>query len=680
MAKKYTNSLINEKSPYLQQHAHNPVNWYPWNEEAFQKAKDEDKPIFLSIGYSTCHWCHVMEKESFEDVEVAELLNEGFISIKVDREERPDIDNIYMTACSIMTGQGGWPLNILMGQDKKPFYAGTYFPKRNRYGRTGLIELLTQVNNLWRNDRKKITDSAASVNETLIKDHSKSKKGNTNLAGLNNAFNFFRQSFDEINGGFGKAPKFPTPHNLMFLLRYYRIAGNKKALEMAEKTLVAMYKGGIYDHIGFGFSRYSVDEKWLVPHFEKMLYDNALLALSYFELYSVKGKELYLEIADQILTYVLREMTSPEGGFYSAQDADSEGVEGKYYVWTYSEIVKILGIEEGREFCKTYNITSSGNFDGMNIPNLIGSKTPEIFRFKAAKNKLYEGRIRRIQPFKDDKILLAWNGLMIAAFSVGYRISGNKSYLDAAVKSAGFVFSNMIDDKGRLFSRFRDGEAKFPAYLEDYAFFIWGLIELYQSTFDLYYLKQALALNRDMLRIFSDEVNGGLFQTGYDSEPLIIRPKDIHDGALPSGNSVAALNLLRLYAITGDDDLKAFADIQMKAFGGAVNEAPYYHTFYLMAAALRESSPEEVRIIGNIADQKVKEMLLIAGKGYNPQRITVFKDTSLDADLINTLIPAYKDMEQQEGKATAYVCRNFKCSSAVTEPAKLKELLKEQKQ
>ncbi|HQA48726.1 MAG TPA: thioredoxin domain-containing protein, partial [Bacillota bacterium] len=553
-----TNRLIHEKSPYLLQHAHNPVDWYPWGEEAFEKAKLEDKPIFLSIGYSTCHWCHVMERESFEDEEVAKVLNDYYVSIKVDREERPDIDSIYMSVCQAVTGQGGWPLTIIMTPDEKPFFAGTYFPKSGKYGYPGLVELLLRIKDAWDTERDRLVETGSNITEAIKNSPRRIDGEKLGQETAERALRGFRNSFDEVYGGFGGAPKFPTPHNLYFLLRYWKASGNGTALIMVEKTLESMYKGGLFDHIGFGFSRYSTDGKWLVPHFEKMLYDNALLAYAYTEAYQATGKDIYKDIARKIFTYVLRDMTSTGGGFYSAEDADSEGEEGKFYLWQPEEVKEAAGEEDGKLFCDWYGISPAGNFEGKSIPNLIGRDLGILYEDKAlarrldgVREKLFMYREKRIRPHRDDKILTSWNGLMIAALALGGRAFHSDEYIKAAEAAYGFIQRNLVRGDGRLLARYRDGESAFPAYLDDYAFLVWGLIELYRATFKTGYLKRALELNRDMLDLFWDEREGGLFLYGEDSEQLIMRPKEVYDGALPSGNSVALYNMLRLSRMTG---------------------------------------------------------------------------------------------------------------------------------
>ena len=574
-----TNRLIREKSPYLLQHAYNPVDWYTWGDEAFEKARKEDKPIFLSIGYSTCHWCHVMEHESFEDTEVARLMNEAFVSIKVDREERPDLDHVYMTVCQMMTGAGGWPLNVILTPDRKPFFAGTYFPKESRFGRLGMMDLAPRIEELWRTQREQVLQSASKIMLALrqVPDSSPGQVPGKDV--LDSAYQQLAERFDPVQGGFSQAPKFPTPHNMLFLLRYWKRTGETRALEMVEKTLQAMRLGGIYDHVGFGFHRYSTDAEWLVPHFEKMLYDQAMLAMAYTEAYQATGKSEYAKTAQEIFAYVLRDMTAPNGGFYSAEDADSEGVEGKFYVWNLEDIDRVLESGEADLVKRVFNAKLSGNFEEEATGRLTGSNIlhqksslSEVAselklsreeleeRLQEARKKLFAAREKRIHPHKDDKILTDWNGLMIAALSKGAQAFDQPKYADAARKAADFIFKTMRDPSGRLLHRFRDGEAALHAHVDDYSFLIWGLLELYEASFDVHYLQSALTLNDDFMAHFWDAGGGGLYFTADDAEELLLRKKEIYDGATPSGNSVAALNLLRLARITANADLEQRAE------------------------------------------------------------------------------------------------------------------------
>ncbi|MFZ5596503.1 MAG: thioredoxin domain-containing protein [Bacillota bacterium] len=666
------NRLANEKSPYLLQHANNPVEWYPWGDKAFDKAKKEDKPVFLSIGYSTCHWCHVMERESFEDQEVADILNGNFVPVKVDREERPDIDHIYMAVCQALTGQGGWPLTVILTPDKKPFFAGTYFPKRGKWGVAGLVDILEKTIRKWKTDRETLTRAGNTITEIMADRLSPGEKGPGGDA-VEEGYRYLEEAFDPECGGFGEAPKFPVPHNLMFLLRYWKRSGNQKALEMVEKTLRAMYAGGIYDHIGFGFARYSTDQKWLVPHFEKMLYDNALLALVYTEACQVTGNNFYRRVAGEIITYVLRDMTSPEGGFYSAEDADSEGVEGKYYLWTSGEVDGVLGPEDGALFRRIYNITPEGNFEGSNIPNLIGSGSPDSIDSEwlgAMRNKLLSHREKRVRPFKDDKILTSWNGLMIASLAVNYTVTGDESRLAAAVKAAEFIRSKLMDEGGRLLARYRDGEAAIPAYIDDYAFFQWGLLELYNATFDTEYLKRSLQLLDQMKELFWDDRDGGFFFYGKDSEQLFARPKEVYDGATPAGNSVAALNIIRLARMTGRDDLQDLARRQIDAFSGTVSGHPGGHTMFLSAMQSIDGPSREIVIAGKRGDRDVEKMMEAVHREFLPDTVVIFRQDNGQSLELDELSPMSRGHGPVNGMPAAYVCENFSCRAPETDADK----------
>lgn len=672
-----TNRLANEKSPYLLQHAHNPVDWFPWGNEAFEKAKKEDKPVFLSIGYSTCHWCHVMERESFEDNEIADILNRYFVSIKVDREERPDVDHIYMSVCQALTGHGGWPLTIFMTPDKKPFFAGTYFPKHDRMGMHGLISILNSVHDAWINKRDTLLHSSKQILKAISESFEDEKLNSINDLPedtIDEAFSQFKYDFDNIYGGFGNAPKFPTPHNLFFLLRYWYKTREEYALTMIEKTLESMHKGGIYDHIGFGFSRYSTDRKWLIPHFEKMLYDNALLAIAYLETYQATKKKQYADIAEQIFAYVLRDMTSHEGGFFSAEDADSEGEEGKFYIWSPEEVKKVLGDEDGEKYCRYYDITPEGNFEGHSIPNLIkGTVSDEDKDFiETCRTKLFEYREKRIHPYKDDKILTSWNGLMIAAMAIGGRVLGSEKYTLASENAGDFILSKLVREDGRLLARYRDGEAAFPAYVDDYAFLIWGLIELYETTYKPQYLKKAIKLNDDLLKYFWDDENGGLFLYGSDSEQLITRPKEIYDGATPSGNSVATLNFLRLARLTGQHELEEKAAQQFLLFGSSVQRMARGYAFFLTAMLFAWSKSKEVVLVGN--DFKDTESMVdIIRQDFRPFTLSMFySDQHKD---LKELAPFVENYKTVEGKTTAYICENFACQAPITDTAHFREAM-----
>lgn len=673
------NRLIHEKSPYLLQHAYNPVDWYPWGEEAFEKAKREDKPVFLSIGYSTCHWCHVMERESFEDPEVAEVLNRHFVSIKVDREERPDVDHIYMTVCQAITGHGGWPLTIIMTPDKKPFFAGTYFPKESRYGRRGLMEILQRIALVWKRDRSNMLQAGDKITELLKMNLDPVAEGELTEEVLDRAFEQFRSQFDPRWGGFGDAPKFPRPHDFLFLLRYWKRTGNRHALEMVERTLTMMHRGGIYDHLGYGFARYSVDERWLIPHFEKMLYDNALLALAYLETYQATSKEIYAQVAREIFTYVLRDMTDPEGGFYSAEDADSEGEEGKFYVWAPEEIREVLGETDGELFTECYGVTPEGNFEGKNILNLLdvswdtiaarkGKTRDELERkLNEARKKLFDAREKRVHPHKDDKILTSWNGLMIAALARGGRVLGYERYTAAAERAVSFIWRHLRQDDGRLLARYRDGKAAYLAYVDDYAYLAWGLLELYEAVFDVSHLEKAIELTHQMLDLFADEEKGGLFFYGRDAEQLLARPKEIYDGALPSGNSVAACNLIRLARMTGDPEWERQAERQLRVFGETVKSTPIAHTFFLTAVQWALGPTKEIVIVGKRDAEDTRQMLRQAHRTYLPDAVLLFKPEGDPTATLDTIAPFTKEQHALDGRATVYVCEHHACRAPTTE-------------
>jgi uncharacterized protein YyaL (SSP411 family) len=685
----FQNALIHEKSPYLLQHAKNPVNWYPWGDAAFAKAEKEDKPIFLSIGYATCHWCHVMAHESFEDPEVARILNDHFVSIKVDREERPDVDKIYMTVCQALTGQGGWPLSVFLTPRRLPFFAGTYFPKTGRMGLTGFIDLLDRMVTLWRNDRARllsagnqITDHIQQFSRTPAFDKALGietiQKGGRQLA----------RTFDPQWGGFGGAPKFPTPHQLTFLLRLYRRNQDPFDLEMIEKTLQSMRQGGIFDHIGYGFHRYSVDEKWFAPHFEKMLYDQALLAMAYTEAFQVTGKPLYAQVAREIFTYVLRDMTAPEGAFYSAEDADSEGEEGLFYLWTPNEVREILEEESAELFCSFYDIREGGNFEGgRSIPHSVAyvpsvAKSRDRYEqalisiLQSSRERLFLARDKRIHPLKDDKILTSWNGLMIAALLKGYRALGEEVYLKAAQKALAFLLSTLQVKEGRLLRRYREGEAALPGYLDDYAFLAWALVEAYETTFDPAYLEQATALTHAMLQLFWDQENGGFFFTGRENESLITRSKDVQDGALPSGNSVAAFNLLRLGRLTGNALLEEKADALLQAFASQADAYPAAHTQLLQALDFMIGPAQEVVIAGDPSEDTAQTMVELIHRNFFPNQVVLLVPEDETRARLCALAPFVQDMSPMEGKTTAYVCRGYACQAPLTDPKEMEKALK----
>jgi uncharacterized protein YyaL (SSP411 family) len=688
------NRLINEKSPYLLQHAHNPVDWHAWNEEAFERARAENKPIFLSIGYSTCHWCHVMEKESFEDSEVAQLMNEAFVSIKVDREERPDVDHVYMTVCQMMTGSGGWPLTIVMTPDKKPFFAATYIPKGSRFGRTGMMELIPRIREVWKNRHKDVLDSAENMTAALQSIEKENPGEPLDHGVLDNAYQELAQRFDKTYGGFSGSPKFPTPHNFFFMLRYWKRTGHQEALNMVEKTLQEIRWGGIFDQVGFGFHRYSTDKEWLVPHFEKMLYDQAMLALAYLEMYQATGKAIYSDTAKEIFTYVIRDMRSPEGGFYSAEDADSEGVEGKFYLWTEKEIREILPPDEADLIVRAFHVEKNGNFReeatgkslGANIlytgksladmASEMNLPTEELKKkIDLARSRLFEVRERRIHPHKDDKILTDWNGLLIAALAKGAQVFGERAYSDAAADAVNFILKKMRKPDGRLLHRYREGEASISAHLDDYAFLGWGLTELYEATFDAQFLKTALELSKDMIQHFWDLQRGGLFFTSDDAENLIVRKKEVSDGALPSGNAVAMLNLLRLGRFTGDAELEERASRIQRVFSEQVRQFPSGYTQFLSAADFSLGPSHEVVVSGSLG---AKEMLDALRSRFSPNQVLLFRPTGGESAGIDAVAAFAKNYNPVNGRATAYVCSGHACNTPTTEVKELMALLGEE--
>lgn len=619
--KKQPNKLIYEKSPYLLQHAYNPINWYPWGDEAFNKAKSEDKPIFLSIGYSTCHWCHVMEQESFNDLEVSKILNDHFISIKVDREERPDIDHIYMEFCQAINGNGGWPLTIIMTPNQKPFFAATYIPKKRRGRYVGLIELLFYIHNEWIHNKQEIINSADSITNT-IKSHLEDSEPigvlSENISHI--AVKELVNQFDPLYGGFGTAPKFPTPHKLLFLLRYYILNNNKEALNMVEKTLIQMYKGGIFDHIGYGFSRYSTDEKWLIPHFEKMMYDNALLGITYLEAFLATSNKLYKDILEKLLLFSISEMYAPNQGFYTAIDADSEHEEGKYYLWSYNELLEILTSDEFNYLSKYYNVTMNGNFENKNIFNLLHHDTLllEGETLKEIRNKLLIHRGKRVPPLKDDKILTSINGMMIALLSLSGRFLNDDKYIKVATDTAEFIINKLINEEGKLLSRYREGEAKYIGYLDDYAYFTYGLIELFLATSNERYLDYAIKLTDDLINNYYDKENGGFFLTSKDSDELIMRVKEFYDGAIPSGNSITTFNLYRLGLISDNYHYDEIAAKQFSVISSKIESTPSNYLHLISTYFIKTHSYNKIVLIYEDEKQNFFNIKELLHKKYQP--------------------------------------------------------------
>ena len=638
------NHLMNEKSPYLLQHAYNPVDWYPWCDEAFQRARAEDKPVFLSIGYSTCHWCHVMAHESFEDEDTAELLNGYFIAIKVDKEERPDIDSIYMSVCQAFTGSGGWPTSIFMTADQKPFFAGTYFPRDKHYGMITFQELLMAVKEKWYTDRYALLESAEEVVTALRENKSFTTKTEGAEELLQTAEGWYREHFDKKNGGFGSAPKFPTPHNLWFLLRRYQQTKDKTLLAIVEKTLIQVYRGGLFDHIGYGFSRYSTDPYFLVPHFEKMLYDNALLILVYSRIYQMTGKNIYLDIAEKTASYILREMTYKNGGFYCAQDADAEGEEGKYYLLEPNEILKILGTEEGEKFNRHFDITEKGNFEGKNIPNLL--KNGEYHINLNSRSLVYEYRKKRYRLHLDDKILTSWNGLMVAALCCLYRVSRDERYLKAARSAQQFVEENLCEN-GTYFVSYREGRNNAKGFLDDYASQIWGLLCLYDANLEEHYQIRAYALCQKVISDFLDKEEGGFYLYGEEHEALIFQPKETYDGAMPSGNSVMAYNLIRLSAFVRDQELNQVKERHINYMKAEAAADPASHTMFLIALEDEWNPPEKIVVV-------------TAEGGPNEEVGKLPFAAPLDA-IVRILTEETEEYRIKNDAVTFYVCRNHSC-------------------
>ena len=679
------NRLICEKSPYLLQHAHNPVDWYPWSDEAFTKAKAENKPVFVSIGYSTCHWCHVMEKECFDDEEVAKLMNDTFVSIKVDREERPDIDGAYMAICQLMCRSCGWPLNAIMTPDKNPFFVTSYIPKNSRFGLVGMMDLVPQIREVWGTRKAELEKVGADVKSRIEQFEKRLPEEALGKDVLNDAYEKLTRRFDAENGGFGSAPKFPSPHSLLFLLRYWKRTGEKNALVMVEKTLRSMHSGGIFDQVGFGIHRYSTDAMWLVPHFEKMLYDQALLALAYVEAYQATGETKFANAAKQVLEYVLRDLVSLEGGFCSAEDADSEGEEGKFYLWNLEEIQGALSPEDAELAKNLFGIEARGNFDepgvgrsGKNIlhlPKPIEQVAAEsgltvdglIPRLDRIRKTLFEAREKRVHPSKDDKVLTDWNGLMIAALARASQVLGEEEYLRAAVKAADFFLEKMLDKNGTLYHRFVKGEMAVEGFLDDYAFLVWGLIEVYEASFDDRFLQAASKLTDIMVTRFWDEKEEGFFFSARGSADIMAKRKEVYDGALPSGNSVAILNLLRLSRLNANTTYETMARDMSRTFAGEVKESPSAHTFLLLGVDFALGPAYNVTLVGDLKDEGLLNMLKTLRVRYLP-RMEVSLKSAAKAGL---------GFEQIEEKATAYVCRDQTCQSPTNKPLEMLKLLGE---
>jgi len=676
------NRLAEETSPYLLQHAHNPVDWHPWGPEALQRARNEDKPIFLSIGYSACHWCHVMERESFEDEAIAKLMNELFVNVKVDREERPDLDEIYMKAVQAMTGQGGWPMSVFLTPELEPFFGGTYFPPEDKYGRPGFPSLLAMVAKLWAEDRERVLKQGNALTESIRSQATADLSGELEESVLDHSLAALAGAYDPRWGGFSQAPKFPHSTDGRLLLRHARRTGDGQVLAMVTHTLDRMADGGIWDHLGGGFARYSTDEKWLIPHFEKMLYDNALLVPLYLEAHVITGEERYARIARETCAWMAEEMRTPEGGLASSLDADSEGVEGLYYVWTPEELREVLGDELGSRAALWFGVTPEGNFEhgksalwrpdpAEEVAQRLSTDVPTLEReMAAARPLLLEARSRRIAPGKDDKVLAAWNGLALSALAQAHQVLGEDSLLEVGRGVATYLLEGMRDEAGRLYATARHGRAHLAAYLDDYAFVIQGLLDLYESDFDVHWIEEALALNEILTDCFEDSKKGGYFTTASDHERLIARMKVPFDGALPAGSAVQVLNLLRLGALTGDPEHRARAERAIRSVGRAATGHSRAFSQLLLAVDHLHGEPREIVLAGEPGDPAFETLLGTVRRTYLPQRVVAHAGADADAELL----PVIAGKTAPTGEARAFVCRDFTCGV----PAKTAEELEAQ--
>jgi len=673
------NRLIFARSPYLLQHAVNPVDWHQWGDEAFARAKREDKPLFLSIGYATCHWCHVMERESFEDRDVAQVLNRHFISIKVDREERPDIDDQYMTiAQMMMEGGAGWPLSVFLDLDKKPFYAATYIPRLARSGMPGMIDLLEQIAEIWRTQRDMVESTCAANLNSLAAKAEPVPAAIPESSSIADVYRQLEMMYDRQWGGFGAAPKFPRPLFLSFLLRLWKRGGEPQALAIAEHSLQMMRKGGLYDQLGFGFHRYSVDQQWLTPHFEKMLYDQGMLAIAYLQAYQITGNIYYKDVAEEIFTYVQAEMTSPEGGFYSARDADTEGVEGKYYLWNPAEVRTVLDEHAAQTLCGLYDITVHGNFEGENIPHLPLSVEefaeregipPATLRANLEKWRklLLSAREERIKPLRDEKVLTAWNGLMIAALAKGFAVTGKQNYLDSAANAVNFVKKRLLTSSGRLLRCYYADESSIPGFLEDYTFFVWGLIEMYEATLEQEYLTDAITFSKEVTRLFADEFSYGLYDTASDADNVLVRKKSAADGVVPSANSVAAMNFLRLGRITAKQKFIKEGEGILRSMMGDLLAQPIAYIHSLAALDYLRGHDLDITLVGSREDPETEEMLRSISVRFIPGLALRFKDPEMESN----------DYKSLGGRTAAYICSQGTCRPPVAGRAALEKILDE---
>jgi uncharacterized protein YyaL (SSP411 family) len=677
-----SNRLIQEKSPYLLQHAENPVDWFPWGDEAFSRARRENRPIFLSIGYATCHWCHVMERESFERHDVAELMNRTFVSIKVDREERPDIDGVYMQVCQMLTGSGGWPLTVVMTPDGKPFFAGTYFPRESRLGRIGLLDLIPRIESLWLNQKQDVLRITEKIIGSLEGYNRVTNTGTLpDETVLEKAYREMKADYDETFSGFGTVPKFPSPSNLLFLLRYWRRNPSSEALSMVMGTLEAVAMGGIHDHLGHGFHRYATDREWVIPHFEKMLYDQALLMMAFTEAFQASGKAWLAETVDGLFTYVKSCLTSPQGGFYSAEDADSEGEEGLFYLWRLEELEQLLGTEDARLIVETYNVKREGNYleeatsrcTGRNILFRQESEVSvakrlgmpvESYRSSLCrlKKRLLEVRNHRVRPLLDDKVLTDWNGLMIAALARASQVLGNRDYRDAAEKACGFILDRMMTGEGGLLHRYREGEAAISGLLDDYAALVLALIDLYEASFDTVYLEQAVLLSDYCMEHFSDPEQGAFYQSSDRGESILLRRIELFDAAVPSGNALMLYNLLRLGHMTGSSRYLQAADRLARSYSNALRSHPRAHTFSLVALDFLIGPSPELVIAGREDDRAVHEMIMSLRRVYAPNKVVLFRPEGGKQPPLVEISPFTREQRMLRGRPTCYLCTDFTCN------------------
>ena len=683
MDAKHTNRLIHETSPYLLQHAHNPVDWYPWGDEAFAKAKEENKPVLLSVGYSACHWCHVMERESFENEQIATVMNNLFVNIKVDREERPDVDEVYMIAVQMLTGRGGWPMTMFLTPERQPFYGGTYFPPEDRHGMPGFPRVLQGVAQAYRDKPQDVQKSVDQILSALNRmSHSEDHKHALEPEFIGKAADQIASAYDPQNGGLGRAPKFPNPGAYELFLRHYHQEKTQRFLDMVTHTITKMAEGGIYDHLGGGFHRYSVDEKWLVPHFEKMLYDNAQLVRILAQLFRATGNEFFKRVMEDTLDYLLREMLHSEGGFYSTQDADSEGEEGKFFVWSAAEIDHVLGEEDGAIFARIYDVTEMGNFEGKNIlhPVLTLDQAARLFKktpdqietlVRNAKQKLFEAREKREKPFRDEKIITSWNGLMLSGLAEALKISSKPNVLFAANRTIDLVFTKLFHD-GLLLHTYKDGKAKQLGFLDDYAFLALGLLDFYEAAFDRSALQRATELTEIMVREFWDSKGGGFFYTGNSHEQLISRAKPVFDASVPSGNAKAIELLLRMYHLTGREDFLSKAETVLRSYSDAMESQPFGFAHMLCALDFYLRKPKEVVLVGNPEESKTAELLAAINSIYTPNMTLQLVAPEQPLEAISPLLAG---KTQIAGRARAYVCHDHTCSAPVTDTAELKSLL-----